>query len=254
MDEVKFPPEDIVFDPNILTIATGLSEHNNYGVDFINATKVIKEQCPLAKISGGVSNLSFGFRGVNVIREAIHAVFLHQCTYASGMDMGIVNAKEMYGYEELADFNKFGDLRQLCENVVMNKGKRQRRNFSSARCITKRAKMQSPSPDPANLGYKCSRKRSLLNTRRPPHRAPSRRARRARRLRTACPTRARTRNDHPKIAKARTLQGMPMDWSMPADAYPKGKEYFVRGRDSLQTYLCDLFTTKSLCTTARWAR
>merc|ERR1719440_1809719 len=81
-DRVNFPPWDIVFDPNILTIATGLAEHNNYGVDFINATKVIKEQCPLAKISGGVSNLSFGFRGVNVIREAIHAVFLHQCTYA----------------------------------------------------------------------------------------------------------------------------------------------------------------------------
>merc|ERR1711871_764929 len=117
VNKVKFPPEDIVFDPNILTIATGLAEHNNYGVDFINATKVIKEQCPFAKISGGVSNLSFGFRGVNVIREAIHAVFLHKCCLESGMDMGIVNAKEMLAVHELDD-----EMRKLCEDVVMNKG------------------------------------------------------------------------------------------------------------------------------------
>merc|ERR1711871_1707410 len=117
VNEVKFPPEDIVFDPNILTIATGLAEHNNYGVDFINATKVIKEQCPFAKISGGVSNLSFGFRGVNVIREAIHAVFLHKCCLESGMDMGIVNAKEMLSVTEVES-----TLLKLTEDVVMNKG------------------------------------------------------------------------------------------------------------------------------------
>jgi 5-methyltetrahydrofolate--homocysteine methyltransferase len=117
VNEVKFPPEDIVFDPNILTIATGLAEHNNYGVDFINATKKIKEICPFAKISGGVSNLSFGFRGVNVIREAIHAVFLHKCCLESGMDMGIVNANEMLAIHELDD-----EMRKLCEDVVMNKG------------------------------------------------------------------------------------------------------------------------------------
>jgi 5-methyltetrahydrofolate--homocysteine methyltransferase len=117
VDVVKFPAEDIIFDPNILTIATGLPEHNNYGVDFINATKTIKEMCPCAKISGGVSNLSFGFRGVNVIREGIHAVFLQKCCLESGMDMGIVNPKEMLAEHELDE-----ELRQLCIDVVMNKG------------------------------------------------------------------------------------------------------------------------------------
>merc|ERR1719487_2286821 len=115
VNEVRFPAEDIVFDPNILTIGTGLPEHNNYGVDFINATKRIKELCPLAKISGGVSNLSFGFRGVNVIREAIHAIFLHKCCIEAGMDMGIVNAKEMEAISEVEP-----ELRQLAEDVVSN--------------------------------------------------------------------------------------------------------------------------------------
>merc|ERR1719252_509036 len=93
--KVNFPPEDIVFDPNILTIGTGMEEHSNYGLDFIRACKTIKEQCPYVKISGGVSNLSFGFRGVNKIRESIHAIFLHEAILESGMDVGIVNAKEM---------------------------------------------------------------------------------------------------------------------------------------------------------------
>merc|ERR1712054_240825 len=99
--KVNFPPEDIVFDPNILTIGTGMEEHNDYGVDFITATKKIKELCPHVKISGGVSNLSFGFRGVNVVREAIHAVFLHHACIDSGMDMGIVNSKEMLAIKDL---------------------------------------------------------------------------------------------------------------------------------------------------------
>merc|ERR1719353_2753164 len=105
VNEVRFPPEDIIFDPNILTIGTGLEEHNNYGVDFINATKQIKELCPLAKISGGVSNLSFGFRGVNVIREGIHAVFLERNCLESGMDMGIVNAAEMMAVKDMGIVN-----------------------------------------------------------------------------------------------------------------------------------------------------
>jgi len=99
-EEVGFPPWDIVFDPNILTIATGMSEHNNYGVDFINATRRIKATCPHVKVSGGVSNLSFGFRGVNVIREAMHSVFLFHAIQA-GMDMGIVNAGMLQVYDDI---------------------------------------------------------------------------------------------------------------------------------------------------------
>jgi 5-methyltetrahydrofolate--homocysteine methyltransferase len=114
-DEVGFPPEDIIFDPNILTIATGMPEHNGYGVDFINATKEIKKQCPHAKISGGVSNLSFGFRGVNKVREAIHSVFLYHAIQ-NGMDMGIVNAGMLEVYDDVDD-----DLRELCESVVHNR-------------------------------------------------------------------------------------------------------------------------------------
>lgn len=114
VNEVGFPPEDIIFDPNILTIATGMEEHNNYGVDFINACRVIKEQNPYCKISGGVSNLSFGFRGVNVIREAIHSVFLYHAVKA-GMDMGIVNAGMLEVYDDIPK-----DLLKLVEDVVLN--------------------------------------------------------------------------------------------------------------------------------------
>uniref|UniRef100_A0A7S1BX79 methionine synthase n=1 Tax=Corethron hystrix TaxID=216773 RepID=A0A7S1BX79_9STRA len=116
VNEVKFPPEDIVFDPNVLTIGTGMEEHANYGVDFIEATKIIKEQCPYAKISGGISNLSFGFRGVMKIRESIHSVFLHKCILESGMDMGIVNAHEMLALSEVDK-----PLLKACEDLVMNK-------------------------------------------------------------------------------------------------------------------------------------
>merc|ERR1712127_600674 len=116
VNEVKFPPEDIVFDPNVLTIGTGMEEHANYGVDFINAVKTIKEQCPYVKISGGISNLSFGFRGVMKIRESIHAVFLHHAILDSGMDVGIVNSDEMIAESELED-----DMKLLCENLVFNK-------------------------------------------------------------------------------------------------------------------------------------
>lgn len=115
VNEVGFPPEDIIFDPNILTVATGMDEHNNYGVDFINACRVIKEQNPYCKISGGVSNLSFGFRGVNVIREAIHSVFLYHAVSA-GMDMGIVNAGMLEVYDDIP-----ADLLKLVEDVVLNR-------------------------------------------------------------------------------------------------------------------------------------
>merc|ERR1719484_108203 len=115
-EPVCFPPEDIIFDPNILTIGTGIEEHNNYGVDFIEATKTIKELCPWCKISGGVSNLSFGFRGVNVVRESIHAYFLHHACVSSGMDVGIVNAAEMLHPVEVPV-----QLREVCKDAVLNR-------------------------------------------------------------------------------------------------------------------------------------
>ncbi|KAJ1460451.1 vitamin B12-dependent methionine synthase [Pelagophyceae sp. CCMP2097] len=114
-DPICFPPEDIVFDPNILTIGTGIEEHNSYGIDFINAVRDIKQVCPWAKISGGVSNLSFGFRGVNVIRESIHAVFLYHACVRSGMDMGIVNSDEMLALNEVP-----AHLIEVCTDAVLN--------------------------------------------------------------------------------------------------------------------------------------
>eukprot|EP00604_Paraphysomonas_vestita_P002861 CAMPEP_0174818660 /NCGR_PEP_ID=MMETSP1107-20130205/1485_1 /TAXON_ID=36770 /ORGANISM="Paraphysomonas vestita, Strain GFlagA" /LENGTH=1249 /DNA_ID=CAMNT_0016030869 /DNA_START=343 /DNA_END=4093 /DNA_ORIENTATION=+ len=116
VNKVRFPPEDIIFDPNVLTIGTGMEEHANYGVDFIEATKVIKEECPFAKVSGGISNLSFGFRGVNVVRESIHSVFLYHAILEAGMDMGIVNSHEMIYYHDIE-----ADMKLLCENLVFNK-------------------------------------------------------------------------------------------------------------------------------------
>jgi len=114
---VGFPPEDIIFDPNILTVATGIEEHNNYAVDYINATKWIKENLPFARVSGGVSNLSFSFRGNDVVREAMHSVFLFHAIKA-GMDIGIVNPGMLQIYDEIPE-----DLLQLTEDVVLNRRK-----------------------------------------------------------------------------------------------------------------------------------
>src|SRR5580704_3788922 len=115
VDEVGFPPEDIIFDPNILTVATGMEEHNNYAVDFINATRWIKTNLPHAKVSGGVSNISFSFRGNNKVREAMHAAFLYHAIGA-GMDMGIVNAGMLEVYEEIQP-----ELKELVEDVLLNR-------------------------------------------------------------------------------------------------------------------------------------
>ncbi len=115
VDEVGFPPEDIVFDPNIFAIATGIEEHNNYAVDFINATRWIKQNLPYAKVSGGVSNVSFSFRGNDTVREAIHTVFLYHAIGA-GMDMGIVNAGQLGVYADLDPA-----LRERVEDVVLNR-------------------------------------------------------------------------------------------------------------------------------------
>jgi 5-methyltetrahydrofolate--homocysteine methyltransferase len=115
VDEVGFPPEDIIFDPNILTVATGMEEHNNYAVDFINATRWIKANLPHAKVSGGVSNVSFSFRGNNKVREAMHSAFLYHAI-AAGMDMGIVNAGMLEVYEEIEP-----ELKVMVEDVLLNR-------------------------------------------------------------------------------------------------------------------------------------
>ena len=114
-EKVGFHPQDIIFDPNIFAIATGIEEHNNYAVDFIEATREIKKRMPLTKVSGGVSNVSFSFRGNDHVREAIHAVFLYHAIKA-GMDMGIVNAGQLVIYDEIEPV-----LRVLCEDVILNR-------------------------------------------------------------------------------------------------------------------------------------
>jgi len=115
VNEIGFPPQDIIFDPNILTVATGLEEHNNYAVDFIEATRWIKGNLPYAKVSGGVSNISFSFRGNNVVREAMHSAFLYHAIKA-GLDMGIVNAGMLEVYEQIPK-----DLLELVEDVLLNR-------------------------------------------------------------------------------------------------------------------------------------
>ncbi|MGD8742522.1 MAG: methionine synthase, partial [Granulosicoccaceae bacterium] len=114
-EQVGFPAEDIIFDPNIFAVATGIEEHNNYGVDFIEATRTIKQNLPHALVSGGVSNVSFSFRGNNPVREAIHSVFLYHAIQA-GMDMGIVNAGQLAVYDDLPE-----ELRERVEDVVLNR-------------------------------------------------------------------------------------------------------------------------------------
>lgn len=122
---VGYDPQDIIFDPNIFAVATGIEEHNNYAVDFIEATRIIKQKMPLTKISGGVSNVSFSFRGNDHVREAIHAVFLYHAIKA-GMDMGIVNAGQLQLYDEIEP-----QLKELCEDVILN-----RREDATERLVT----------------------------------------------------------------------------------------------------------------------
>lgn len=115
VDEIGFPPQDIIFDPNIFAVATGIDEHNNYAVDFIEATAYIKKSLPHAMVSGGVSNVSFSFRGNNAVREAIHSVFLYHAIKA-GMDMGIVNASQLAIYDDLP-----AELKEHVEDVILNR-------------------------------------------------------------------------------------------------------------------------------------
>jgi len=125
VDEVGFAPQDIIFDPNIFAVATGIEEHENYGVDFIEAARAIKAEMPLTHVSGGVSNLSFSFRGNESVREAMHSVFLYHAI-AAGMDMGIVNAGQLAVYGKIDP-----ELREACEDVVLN-----RRKDSTERLVT----------------------------------------------------------------------------------------------------------------------
>src|SRR5580698_2563601 len=121
-EEIGFPAEDIIFDPNIFAIATGMDEHNNYAVDFIEATKVIKATLPGARVSGGVSNVSFSFRGNEPVRRAIHSVFLYHAV-AAGMDMGIVNAGELPLYDDIEP-----ELREAVEDVILNRKPKHNQN------------------------------------------------------------------------------------------------------------------------------
>ena len=114
-EHADIDPVDIIFDPNILAIATGLEEHNEYAVNFIEATRMIKQHCPGVKVSGGVSNLSFSFRGNDVVREAMHSAFLYHATQA-GMDMGIVNAGQLVVYEDISP-----ELLTHVEDVIFNR-------------------------------------------------------------------------------------------------------------------------------------
>ena len=134
VEDVGFPPEDIIFDPNVLTVGTGIEEHNNYAVDFIEATRWIKQNLPHAKVSGGVSNVSFGFRGNNPVREAMHSAFLYHAIQA-GMDMGIVNAGMLEVYEEINP-----ELRELVEDVLLN-----RRPDATERLVTFGEKLKAAS-------------------------------------------------------------------------------------------------------------
>ncbi|MBL8554278.1 MAG: methionine synthase [Phenylobacterium sp.] len=118
VEQVGFPPEDIIFDPNIFAVATGIEEHDNYAVDFVEATRRIKQACPYARISGGVSNVSFSFRGNEPVRRAIHSVFLYHAI-AAGMDMGIVNAGDLPVYDDID-----AELREAVEDVILNRPQR----------------------------------------------------------------------------------------------------------------------------------
>src|SRR6202451_2265897 len=115
VDKVGFPPQDIIFDPNIFAVATGMEEHNGYGVAYIEAARWIRQNLPHAHVSGGVSNFSFSFRGNEAVREAMHSVFLYHAI-AAGMDMGIVNAGQMAVYDDIPT-----PLREACEDVVLNR-------------------------------------------------------------------------------------------------------------------------------------
>jgi 5-methyltetrahydrofolate--homocysteine methyltransferase len=255
VNDVHFPPEDIIFDPNVLTIGTGMEEHTNYAVDFIEASKVIKVQCPFVKISGGISNLSFGFRGVNKIRESIHSVFLHHAIKEAGMDMGIVNAKEMIPYNRVEP-----DLLFLCENLVFNKTPLATEQMLERTTWEKESdhcrKANIPLPPKPRVVVALDRKMFLCDdfVERPSIEPPPPSSFEARNRVPASYEWSKLL--HPSIVNVRSgklvdieTQGkfsgwkdFQIDWSEVSTDRPKSFPYFVRGRDSVRQYITDLFT------------
>ena len=245
---VKFPPEDIVFDPNVLTIGTGMEEHANYAVDFINATRAIKEQCPYVKISGGISNLSFGFRGVTKIRESIHSVFLHHAITTAGMDMGIVNSAELLNYHDLDQ-----DVIDLCENLVYNKIPEAtedmlvRTTYEKA-CIEAHKKKIAPPKKPRPRAVKVP-KVMFDYDRIPPRPRTAPPAPCSYAAQNCVPNPYRNSAlTHPAITAVRdkaSIKGQNVDYVQDPGLYPAGGfPYFVRGRDSLRSHITSLFTSQ----------
>ena len=254
VNKVGFPPEDIIFDPNVLTIGTGMEEHANYGVDFIKATKRIKEECPYVKISGGISNLSFGFRGVTKIRESIHAVFLHHAILESGMDVGIVNSHELLAIDDLDD-----DMRVLCENLVFNKTE-----DATEEMLTRTA-YERAVIDAKKKGLPPPRKPRCQPINRPrlqfaydnvePRKATEPPAPNSEAARNHVPNPyCNSKLTHDKIqairskAKfsdaAKSMATINIDHAQPSDLYPESFPHFVRGRDSVRKYITSLFTSR----------
>jgi len=245
VNEVKFPPEDIVFDPNVLTIGTGMEEHANYGVDFINAVKTIKEQCPYVKISGGISNLSFGFRGVTKIRESIHSVFLHHAILDSGMDVGIVNAHELLHINDLED-----DMKCLVERLVFNKDEEatedmlQRTGYERACNVARKKNL----PFPRKPRVKQPRKLFDYDHIEPvPATEPPLPTSDAAQNHVPNPY-LNSKLTHEKVLEIRAKRSnkgdINIDHAQAVDTYPESFPYFVRGRDSARRYITSLFTTQ----------
>ncbi|KAH8097255.1 methionine synthase [Aureococcus anophagefferens] len=230
-EPVCFPPEDIIFDPNILTIGTGIEEHNAYGIDFITAVRQIKEICPWCKISGGVSNLSFGFRGVNQIRESIHAVFLHHAAVMSGMDMGIVNAAEMLAMQDVEE-----DLLEMCTDAVLNRtdtATEQLTEMSQWFFDCKQAKKDG-TPPPRRPRHCKKQPRKVFSWERDFVPTPQ----------TEPPLpMTKAREKRPSLAVSQ-FDDLRASWAQPKDTHPEGFPYFVRGRDSVRSYITELFQTR----------
>uniref|UniRef100_A0A7S2W2U1 methionine synthase n=1 Tax=Mucochytrium quahogii TaxID=96639 RepID=A0A7S2W2U1_9STRA len=243
VNEVRFPPEDIIFDPNVLTIGTGMEEHTNYGVDFIKATKRIKELCPYVKVSGGISNLSFGFRGVTKIRESIHATFLNHAILESGMDVGIVNSKELLSVKDLDP-----EMLELCEDLVLN------RTEDATENMLQRTAYERAVIDARKKGLPPPKKPKIKVVNKPRLQFPSW----ERAIKPASnepplpyseaaekkiPNSYRYESQCEKVANMRTRYDG-LDWSQPSELYPTAYPHFVRGRDSLRTYLTTLFSSE----------
>ena len=256
VNEVKFPPEDIIFDPNVLTIGTGMEEHANYAVDFIEATKVIKAECPYVKVSGGISNLSFGFRGVNKIRESIHSIFLHHAIVDAGMDMGIVNSHEMISYDDLEP-----DMKILCENLVYNKtatatDEMLTRTTWEKECVVAK-KNNQPLPKKPRVITKIPKKKFAYDDA-APQKALEPPAPSSEYAQKKIPS-SYLMTTHAKLQEVRSdkLNGgvavcgkaagwtdLRTSWAQDSASAPCGYPYFVRGRDSLRSYITTLFNTE----------